>query len=140
MSMIMTSEPVVIPLDRRARPSLDPNAPDPGPPPSLLSRVPTDVLLRALIDRSRSPLGDPLLDVTVDGVRCLLCPVHPSPADALSPREREIADMVARGYTNKMIAHVLDISGWTVSTHLRRIFAKLGVSTRAAMVALVMER
>jgi len=43
--------------------------------------------------------------------------------------------MVARGYPNKTIASVLDISAWTVSTHLRRIFAKLGVSSRAAMVA-----
>jgi Bacterial regulatory proteins, luxR family len=30
---------------------------------------------------------------------------------------------------------VLNISGWTVCTHLRRIFAKLGVGSRAAMVA-----
>jgi DNA-binding CsgD family transcriptional regulator len=32
---------------------------------------------------------------------------------------------------------VLHISSWTVSTHLRRIFTKLGVSSRAAMVAKV---
>ena len=101
-----------------------------------------DVLLRAVIARASAlaPDGDPVLDVTVDGVRCALTPVHPSRADALSPREREIARMVAQGFTNKMIASVLDISLWTVSTHLRRIFAKLGVSTRAAMVALVVER
>jgi hypothetical protein len=35
---------------------------------------------------------------------------------------------------NKQIAHQLHISEWTVATHLRRIFAKLGVDTRAAMV------
>jgi DNA-binding CsgD family transcriptional regulator len=34
-----------------------------------------------------------------------------------------------------VIASVLEISVWTVSTHLRRIYAKLGVSSRAAMVA-----
>jgi DNA-binding CsgD family transcriptional regulator len=44
---------------------------------------------------------------------------------------------VSHGLTNKAIASVLDISTWTVSTHLRRIFAKIGVSTRAAMVAKV---
>jgi hypothetical protein len=41
--------------------------------------------------------------------------------------------MVARGH--KMIADVLSISSWTVCTHLRRIFAKAGVGSRAAMVA-----
>ncbi|MFL6258576.1 MAG: LuxR C-terminal-related transcriptional regulator [Thermoanaerobaculia bacterium] len=83
-----------------------------------------------------------MLDVEVSGVRCLLVrrprdAVHPE--GALSPREREIARMVARGYPNKVIARVLDISSWTVSTHLRRIFAKLGVSSRAAMVAQLLE-
>ena len=98
-------------------------------------------LVREVIARAQSARPDdgPLLDITVDGVRCALTPVQPSRADWLSPREREIARMVARGYTNKMIASVLDISLWTVSTHLRRIFAKLGVSTRAAMVALVIQ-
>ncbi|MDX6201123.1 MAG: hypothetical protein QOE24_1795 [Frankiales bacterium] len=107
--------------------------------PPELDRLPIDSLLRAVIARANelAPDADPLLDVTVDGVRCALTAVHPSRADALSPREREIARMVAQGYTNKGIANVLDISLWTVSTHLRRIFAKLGVSTRAAMVALV---
>jgi DNA-binding CsgD family transcriptional regulator len=47
--------------------------------------------------------------------------------------------MVAKGYPNKVIARVLEISSWTVSTHLRRIFAKLGVSSRAAMVAQLLE-
>ncbi len=47
--------------------------------------------------------------------------------------------MVAKGYPNKMIARVLEISSWTVSTHLRRIFAKLGVCSRAAMVAHLLE-
>jgi DNA-binding CsgD family transcriptional regulator len=35
---------------------------------------------------------------------------------------------------------VLDISMWTVSTHLRRIFAKLGVTSRAAMVTTMFKR
>jgi DNA-binding CsgD family transcriptional regulator len=57
----------------------------------------------------------------------------------LSPREQEIARMVAKGYPNKMIAAVLEISTWTVSSHLRRIFAKFGVASRAAMVARLLE-
>jgi DNA-binding CsgD family transcriptional regulator len=47
--------------------------------------------------------------------------------------------MVAKGYPNKTIAAVLEISSWTVGTHLRHIFGKLHVSSRAAMVALMIE-
>jgi DNA-binding CsgD family transcriptional regulator len=89
-----------------------------------------------------------LLDTEVDGVRCLLVSVEPAPeAESetqrgkimLSPREEEIARMVAAGYPNKTIAAVLDISSWTVGTHLRRVFAKLGVGSRAAMVATLLK-
>ena len=85
-----------------------------------------------------------LLDVEVGDVRCVLIRLPPQtqvraePA-RLSPREQEIARMVADGYPNKTIAAVLDISSWTVGTHLRRIFAKLSVSSRAAMVARLLE-
>ena len=57
----------------------------------------------------------------------------------LSPREQEIVRLVAKGHSNKVIAKVLDISPWTVSTHLRRVFVKLEVSSRAEMVARVLE-
>ena len=39
---------------------------------------------------------------------------------------------------NKVIADVLDVSLWTVGTHLRRIITKLGVNSRAEMVAHVL--
>jgi DNA-binding CsgD family transcriptional regulator len=53
----------------------------------------------------------------------------------LTARELQIVALVAQGRVNKQIADDLQISEWTVSTHLRRIFAKLGVDTRAAMVS-----
>jgi DNA-binding CsgD family transcriptional regulator len=75
-----------------------------------------------------------LLDVEVGELRLLvLRPARPTPMSLLSPREQEIARMVARGYANKTIASVLEISTWTVASHLRRIFVKLHVSSRAAM-------
>jgi DNA-binding NarL/FixJ family response regulator len=55
-------------------------------------------------------------------------------ATLLSERELQIATLVAFGHPNKQIAHQLHLSEWTVSTYLRRIFAKLGVDSRAAMV------
>ena len=103
-------------------------------------RLLAEDLVRAA--RRNNPLDGVLLDLEVDGVRCVVVR-RPHDADhaevSLSPREREIARMVARGYPNKVIARVLEISSWTVSTHLRRIFAKLGVSSRAAMVAQLLE-
>lgn len=52
----------------------------------------------------------------------------------LTERELQIAALVAQGAATKNIAHQLRISEWTVGTHLRRIFAKLNVDNRAAMV------
>jgi DNA-binding CsgD family transcriptional regulator len=52
----------------------------------------------------------------------------------LTERELQIAIMVAQGNGTKNIARKLRISEWTVATHLRRTFAKLGVDSRAAMV------
>jgi DNA-binding CsgD family transcriptional regulator len=80
-------------------------------------------------------LGDQvLLDVEIGDVRLVAVRrAAPSPMSMLSPREREIARMVALGYPNKAIASVLDISSWTVASHLRRVFMKLQVTSRAAM-------
>jgi DNA-binding CsgD family transcriptional regulator len=78
-----------------------------------------------------------VFDIVVEESRYVLIRL-PKPAQLdvqLSPREREIVRLVARGHSNKIIADVLNISSWTVCTHLRRIFAKLGVGSRAAMVA-----
>jgi DNA-binding CsgD family transcriptional regulator len=56
---------------------------------------------------------------------------------SLSGREREVADLVARGLTNRQIAAHLFLSEKTIEAHLSRAFAKLGVSGRAALAAAV---
>jgi DNA-binding NarL/FixJ family response regulator len=48
----------------------------------------------------------------------------------LSSREREIAELATDGMTNREIAASLHLSVKTVETHLRNVFAKLGVSSR----------
>jgi DNA-binding CsgD family transcriptional regulator len=106
------------------------------------------LLTAAATNADRRIPGDPedssqeiILDTDVDGWRFLLVrlPKNTRTGTSLSPRELEIVRMVAEGHPNKVIADVLNISSWTVCTHLRRIFAKLGVNSRAAMVAHLLE-
>lgn len=62
-----------------------------------------------------------------------------SPLAALTPRERDILDMIVDGAPNKVIARALTLQEVTVKAHLRNMFRKLGVANRteAARVALV---
>lgn len=62
------------------------------------------------------------------------------PRPALTDRERDILAQLARGIGNRDIARALFISEATVKTHLRRIYDKLGVDTRAGAVAVAKER
>lgn len=64
---------------------------------------------------------------------------EPEP-DPLSPRERDVLQRIARGLTNRQIAEELFISNNTVETHRRHILEKLGVRSRAALVAHALER
>jgi len=57
----------------------------------------------------------------------------------LTFREAEILMWIARGKTNKEIGIILTTSPRTVNKHLEHIFEKLGVSTRAAAVAMVLQ-
>jgi two-component system, NarL family, nitrate/nitrite response regulator NarL len=113
-------------------------------------------LLRLLVDQAADSKPAPelgsdenaegqrevVLALSVDGVQYTLVRTadrREVSHSTLSPREREICRLIARGLPNKAIAAVLDVSLWTVATHLRRVFAKLGVSSRAEMVARAME-
>jgi DNA-binding NarL/FixJ family response regulator len=58
-----------------------------------------------------------------------------APFPALTDREREILDLVARGLTNSEIARRLVLSPKTVRNHVSNVFAKLAVATRAEAVA-----
>src|SRR5262249_2700543 len=60
--------------------------------------------------------------------------------DSLSPRERDVLDMLIRGFLYKEIAEALNISGRTVDTYIRRIYEKLHVRSRAQAVAKYIHR
>jgi two-component system, NarL family, nitrate/nitrite response regulator NarL len=61
-------------------------------------------------------------------------------APVLSPREREILELIAAGELAPEIAKRLGLSPATVRTHLQHLYEKLGVSDRAAAVAAAMRR
>ena len=81
---------------------------------SLLSPVVAERLLREV---RRSPSGDPLA--------------------ALTPREREVLGLLARGLSNRQIAAELVVAEKTVKTHVSNVLAKLSVAdrTQAALLA-----
>jgi predicted ATPase/DNA-binding CsgD family transcriptional regulator/Tfp pilus assembly protein PilF len=58
----------------------------------------------------------------------------------LTAREREIADLIARGLSNRAIAAELVISPATAARHVANIFSKLGVTSRAQVAAWTAER
>ncbi len=60
-----------------------------------------------------------------------------SPLGALTPRERELALQVASGKANRAVADALSIGEKTVEKYLTSIYAKLGLTSRAQLAALV---
>jgi DNA-binding NarL/FixJ family response regulator len=96
--------------------------------PALATRVEGDVVEHVLYD------GE------VGGARYLLVRAEPrARACRLSPRESQIAVLVAEGWPTKAIARHLGISFWTVGTYLRRVYTRFGVRSRAAMIARLLD-
>jgi ATP/maltotriose-dependent transcriptional regulator MalT len=58
----------------------------------------------------------------------------------MTRREVEVLTLVAQGLSNRAIAERLVVSEHTVHRHLANLYARLGVSSRAAAVALASER
>ena len=56
-------------------------------------------------------------------------------SDTLTTRERDVLAMISQGFANKRIARTLNISPETVKSHIKRIFSKLGASTRTEAVS-----
>ena len=65
--------------------------------------------------------------------------VPPEPFPELTPRERDVLDLVARGLSDGEIAEELAIAGKTVRNHVTRIYSKLYVGTRARAIVLARE-
>lgn len=61
------------------------------------------------------------------------------PIDSLTPRERQILDLLAEGYSNKAVANQLGISDGTVKLHVKAVLRKLSVSSRVEAAVIAVE-
>jgi TolB-like protein len=64
-------------------------------------------------------------------------PEQADPIDELSPRRREVLDLLIRGLTNREIGDLLQISPYTVRAHVTAVLSQLGVSNRTEAASLV---
>lgn len=62
------------------------------------------------------------------------------PFGSLTERERQISDLLSRGRTYRMIADELFLSENTVKTHIKNIYSKLGVQSKAELIKLLIEQ
>jgi DNA-binding NarL/FixJ family response regulator len=65
--------------------------------------------------------------------------VMPTPVEALTPRERDILEGIAKGYANKRIADELGLSVRTVESHRLNLKRKLGIEGQAELVKFAVE-
>ena len=101
----------------------------------LLKDAPREELFQAIRAAAQ---GKPLL---TSAIAARLMDRMRSPAvEALSSREIEVLNLVAKGASNKEIAGQLYITEATVKSHLLRIFGKLGVADRTAAVTRALEQ
>ena len=99
----------------------------------LIKRTPPAQILEAIVDVHRG--GSPMSGAIARKVVQYVWAARPAkPGLAVSPREQEILDHLARGYRYKEIAEALSISIDTVRSHIRRIYEKLHVSSRTEAV------
>ena len=83
-------------------------------------------------------LGEPVLHATAQGHLMRHVTMPRSPLTTLTPREREVLQLIARGYSNRQIAGLLHLTEGTVKGYVSAVLAKLGVAdrTQAALYGL----
>lgn len=103
----------------------------------LLKRAAADDLIHAIrtVARGGIFLDPSLAGRVVDGLTGRSGQPGSHTGDALSDREDEVLRLIARGFTNREIAAQLGVSVKTVETHKARAMEKIGVASRAGIVA-----
>lgn len=102
----------------------------------LLKQTPPAELLAAIrdVNDGGSPMSGHIARKIVQSFQELPVATR-NAADALSPREAEVLDLLAKGFLYKEIADQMKISYATVHTHIRHVYEKLHVRSRTEAVA-----
>jgi DNA-binding NarL/FixJ family response regulator len=108
----------------------------------LLKEAAADDIARAVVTvaRGETVLGARVSTRVLEAVHGGLLPGVPAPFPRLTERERQVLELVARGYQNARVAHHLGLSEKTVRNHVSAILAKLPAATRAEAVALARDQ
>ena len=102
----------------------------------LLKTMEGDALAAAIrrAMRGESVIADDMTGKLVSAFQAASAPAalaaSPAPGEGLSPREREIVRLIARGASNKEIGRELGIAETTVKIHVQHVLRKLGLTSR----------
>jgi DNA-binding NarL/FixJ family response regulator len=108
----------------------------------LLKRAAADDLIHAIrtVARGGTYLDPSLAGKVLGGLMGRPTQTGGAPGESLSDREEEVLRLIARGFTNREIGGQLDVSVKTVETHKARAMEKLGLDSRAGIVAYAIRR
>ena len=101
----------------------------------LLKRTPGPELIASIreVHAGGSPMSSHIARKVVQSFRA---PAAAPGTETLTPREREVLDLLSKGYLYKEIAEALHVAYDTVHSHVRKIYEKLQVNTRTRAAAL----
>ncbi|HHX50799.1 MAG TPA: response regulator transcription factor [Clostridia bacterium] len=108
----------------------------------LLKDVEPDNLLRAIKEAAagKAPLHPKIAGKLLNEYSRIAHTLETAEQEVLTPREREVLSLIAKGTTNRLIAKELFISEKTVKNHITNIFRKLEVKDRTEAVVEAMKR
>jgi DNA-binding NarL/FixJ family response regulator len=100
----------------------------------LVKNTPPEKLLEAIHDVAGGggPMSSHIARKVIQAFQS--APNKPAPIEHITPRERQILELLSRGLSYKMMASDLDLSMGTIQTHISRIYKKLHVNCRTEAV------
>ena len=107
----------------------------------VLMAAATYVVLRRLrrTTKEKTELEE-VLEVTVEEIGSSSAPARESMAITLKPKEREVLELIAKGYTNAQVADAMCLSPETIKWYKKKLFATFDVSNSAELISVARDR